>query len=436
MTPRFEMARALTAIVALCVAACQAPPTQKTASANDNTAGEVEALVPDYTAALESNPNDYVAFLRSWFQSATPEIDADDIVRYGFSARDKTASLAAEKVIAGTQAFCGRNGGQIEKASPALVCMASDHRAIARLSVQVFEPSPEQPGALQFTGESAAWIARLNEAQLADYRRVIDTLSGNGAGGGVLLSSGESFEVMRFGRLSAPDFYALKTPNHGLVWLADVVSVKWAPDAVSIVQRGGERIEDSGIGIAPGSTIVRLRPTNDGQLKAEPLTSAQPFRFVTVDPKSKQPRQVRVRADGLIVEITVSRAASKYRGGPIQARFDKKDADAFRRGLVADARKAAANSGKQSYALDLDNPKLRADLDQIGRVGPCARTQSEDRLRSGDIAYTEYLACVEYRQEAEAVISNGAELTPDKTPLLFLGRTAQAPWYDFSGVLR
>jgi len=103
---------------------------------------------------------------------------------------------------------------------------------------------------------------------------------------------------------------------------------------------------------------------------------------------------------------------------------------------VADARKAATSTGKQSYALDLDNTKLRADLDQIGRVGACARTQSEDRLRSGDIAYTEYLACVEYRQEAEAVISNGGELTPDKTPLLFLGRSAQAPWYDFGGVLR
>jgi len=314
--------------------------------------------------------------------------------------------------------------------------MGPDQRPIARLSVQVFDSSSEQPGALQFTGESAAWIARLNEAQLADYRRVVDTLSRNGIGGGVLLSSGQSFEVVRFGRLSAPDFYALKTPNHGLIFLEDVVSVKWAPDAISIVQRGGERIEDNGTGLAPGNTIVRLRPTDDGQLKAEPLTPAQPFRFVTIDSKSKQPRQVRVRADALIVEITVSRSAPKYRGGPIQARFDKKEADAFRRALVADARKTAASTGRQSYALDLDNPKLRADLDQIGRVGPCARTQSEDRLRSGDIAYTEYLACTEYRQEAEAVISNGGELTPDKTPLLFLGRSAQAPWYDFGGVLR
>ncbi|HXX11714.1 MAG TPA: hypothetical protein VEK05_09370, partial [Burkholderiales bacterium] len=388
MTRVAQVARALAAVVLLALSACQTAPTEKPPSTPDITAAEVEALIPEYTSALESNPNDYVAFLKSWFQAATPEIDADDIVRYGLAARDKTAKLAAEKVIAGTQAFCSRNGGQIEKAPPALVCMAPDHRAIARLSVQVFDSSSEQPGALQFTGESAAWIARLNEAQLADYRRVVDTLSRNGIGGGVLLSSGQSFEVVRFGRLSTPDFYALKTPNHGLIFLEDVVSVKWAPDAISIVQRGGERIEDNGTGLAPGNTIVRLRPTDDGQLKAEPLTPAQPFRFVTIDPKSKQPRQVRVRADAQIVEITVSRSASKYRGGPIQARFDKKEADAFRRALVVDARKTAASTGKQSYALDLDNAKLRADLDQIGRVGACARTQSEDRLRSGDIAYT------------------------------------------------
>ena len=433
MKQALHLGRALAAIVTVCVTACQTAPTQKPTP--DTSAAEAEALIPDYTSALESSPNDYVAFLMSWFQAATPEIDAADIVRYGFSAGDKTAQLAAQKVIAGTQAFCSRNGGEIEKAPPALVCLAPDHRAIARLSLQVFQSTAEQPATLQFTGESAAWMARLNEAQLADYRRVIDTLSGNGIRGAVLLSSGQSFEVVRFGRLSAPDFYALRTPNHGLIWLEDVVSVKWGPDAINIVQRGGERIEDSGKGLAPGNTIVRLRPTDDGQLRAEPLTPAQPFRFVYIDPKSKQPRQVRVRADTLIVEITVSRSASKYRGGLIPARFDKKEADAFRRALVADARKTAATTGKQSYALNLDDAKLRADLDQIGRVGSCARTQSEDRLRTGDIAYTEYLACVEYRQEAEAVISSGGELTPDKTPLLFLGRSAQAPWYDFSGVL-
>jgi hypothetical protein len=271
--------------------------------------------------------------------------------------------------------------------------------------------------------------------QLADYRHVIDTLSGNGIGGGVLLASGESFDVIRFGRLAGPDFYALKTPNHGLIWLDDVVSVKWSPDTISIMQRNGEQIEDMAKGLAPGNTIVRLQPTANDQLKAESLTFDQPFRFVYVAPTSKQPRQVRVRKDALIVQVTVSRQPSKYRAGTIRTRFDKKEAEAFRKALVAEAHKTAANTGKKTATLNLDDARLRADLDQIGRVGPCVRTQSEDRLRVGDIAYREYLVCVEYRQEAETVKANGGELTPDKTPLLYLGKAARAPWYNFNGVL-
>jgi hypothetical protein len=421
------------AMVLVMLAACRDTPSRQPTP--DNSAAEATALVPDYRPALQSNANDYIAFLKNWFQDAAPEIDSADIVRYAFSAGDKTADRAAEKLISGNEEFCAQSGGKIVQDPPWLTCVAQDGTAVARLSVQVFHSSPEQQGTLQFTGESAAWMSRLNEAQLADYRRVIDTLSGNGIGGGVLLSSGQSFDVIRFGRLSGPDFYALKTPNHGLIWLDEVVSVKWSPDTISILQRNGEQIEDTGKGLAPGNTIVRLRPTANDQLKAEPLTFDQPFRFVYVDPKSKQPRQVRVRNDALILQITVSRQPSKYRAGTIQPRFDRKEAEAFRKALVAEARKTAANTGKKTETLNLDDAKLRADLDQIGRVGPCARTQSEDRLRVGDIAYSEYLVCVEYRQEAETVKANGGELTPDKTPLLYLTRVARAPWYNFNGVL-
>jgi hypothetical protein len=423
---------AITLVLAM-LTACQDAPTRK--ATPDNSAAEAAALVPNYGPALGSNTNDYIAFLKNWFQGAVPEIDSADIVRYALSAGDKTADLAAERLISGNEAFCSQTSGKIVRDPSSLTCVAQDGRAVARLSVQVFHSSPEQQGTLQFTGESAAWMSRLNEAQLADYRRVIDTLSGNGIGGGVLLASGESFDVIRFGRLAGPDFYALKTPNHGLIWLDDVVSVKWSPDIISIMQRSGEQIDDTAKGLAPGNTIVRLRPTANDQLKAEPLTFDQPFRFVYVGPKSKHPRQVRVRNDALIVQITVSRQPSRYRAGTIQTRFGKKEAEAFRKALVAEARKTAANTGKKTETLNLDDPKLRADLDQIGRVGPCARTQSEDRLRVGDIAYSEYLVCVEYRQEAETVKANGGELTPDKTPLLYLGKAARAPWYNFNGVL-
>jgi hypothetical protein len=431
---RFFLSAPAIAVVLLALAACQSGTSKNILP--DNSVAEASNLVPDYKAALESNASDYVSFLKDWFQGAVPEIDSADIVRYAFSAGDKTAELAAEKLISGNEAFCTQNGGKILQDPAALTCITQDGKVIARLSVQVFHSSPEQQGTLQFTGESAAWMSRLNEAQIADYRRVIDTLSGNGIGGGVLLSSGESFDVVRFGRLSGPDFYALKTPNHGLIWLDDVVSVKWSPDIVRIMQRNGEQIEDTAKGLAPGNTIVRLRPTANDQLKAEPLTFDQPFRFVYVDPKSQQPRQVRVRNDALVLQITISRQPSRYRAGTIQTRFDKKAAEAFRKALVAEARKTAANTARKTETLNLDDAKLRADLDQIGRVGPCTRTQSEDRLRVGDIAYTEYLVCVEYRQEAETVKANGGELTPDKTPLLYLGKAARAPWYNFSGVLK
>jgi hypothetical protein len=235
--------------VAFALTACQSTLSKKTAS--DAAAAEAEALVPNPAPALQSHPEDYIAFLEAWFQGVTPEIGSTDIVRYVFAAADETAELAAERLISGNQAFCTRNGGKILRDPPALTCVAPDARAIARLSVQVFHSSPEQPGTLQFTGESASWIVRLNQVQLADYRRVIDVLSGNGTGGGVLLTSGQSFDAVRFGRLSGPDFYALKTPNHGLIWFEDMVSVKWAVDTISIVQRNGEKIEDTARGLRP-----------------------------------------------------------------------------------------------------------------------------------------------------------------------------------------
>ena len=416
------------------LAACQTMPMTKSNSAN--ATAKADALIPDYTPALQSNPNDYIAFLKAWFQDAPAEIDSPQIVRYNFPADDKTADLAAEKLIHGNEAFCTQNGGKMSPEAAGLGCAGADGRLVSRLSVQVFHATADQPGALQFTGESAAWIARLNEARLADYRRVIDALSGNGVAGNVLLSTGESFDVVRFGRLSATDFYALKTPTHGLVFLSDVVSVKWVPDGMSVVERDGDQYTDPATGLTPGNTLVRLQPTGDNQLQAAPLSFEDPFRFVYLDPKSKQPRQARVRADTRILQINVAAKPSKYRGGSIATRFDKKDREALHKSLVADARKTSTTVGRKTDSIDLDDAKIRADLDQVGRAGPCARSQFEDRARAGDIAYSEYLVCAEYRQEAEAVKAAGGALSPDKTPLLFMGRAARAPWYDFNGVMR
>jgi hypothetical protein len=416
------------------LAACQTMPMTKSNSAS--AAAKADALIPDYTAALQSNPNDYIAFLEAWFQDAPAEIDSPQLVRYNFSADDKTADLAAEKLIRGNEAFCAQNGGKMSQETAGLSCVGAGGKLVSRLSVQVFHATADQPGALQFTGESAAWIARLNEVRLADYRRVIAALSGNGVAGNVLLSTGESFDVVRFGRLSTSDFYALKTPTHGLVFLSDVVSVKWIPDGMNVVERDGDQYAETAQGLAPGNTLVRLQPTVDNQLQAIPLSLEDPFRFVYLDPRNKQPRQARVRADSRILQINVAVKPSKYRGGSIATRFDKRDRDAFHKSLVADARKTSTTIGKKTDSIDLNDAKVRADLEQVGRGGPCVRSQFEDRVRAGDIAYSEYLVCAEYRQEADAVKATGGELSPDKTPLLFMGRAARAPWYDFNGVLR
>jgi hypothetical protein len=428
-------------LVYLLLAACVSKPTapQDTSSpespAPQSSSGP-EALIPDYEQALLAHPDDYIAFMHAWLGDVIPDLESPQFVRYVLSGDDRSTQAGAEQLLAGNRAFCLANTGEVVPEPPAFTCAGADRKAIARLSVSVFHSSADQPATLQFTAESAGWLTRLTEERMGDFRRVVDTLAGNGVAGDVLLSTGEDFEVVRFGRLSAPDFYALKTPNHGLIWFTDLVSAKWSEQGLSVIERDGDAFVESGEGLTPGNTIVRLRPTLDNQLKVEPLTAEEPFRFVYWNAATKQPRQARVRADGRILQITISTKAGRYRSGAIQTRFDKDQQEVFRKTLVSDARKTAANTGKRSDRLNLDDVKLRSDLDQVGRVGPCTRTQSEDRLRTGDVSLSEYLVCAQYRQEAETIKGNGGELTPDKTPLLFLGRAARAPWYDFNGVLR
>ncbi len=424
--------------MALLLGACAAKPisTSSEGAVAPPPAASRQPLIPDYAAALAAHSNDYIAFVRAWLSDSTPELESDQFLHYALSGDDQAVQAGADRLLAGDRAFCAANAGEIVPEPPAFVCAGANRKVLTRLSLSVFHASADQPATLELSAESAAWVARLTEERMVDYRRVIDTLAGNGIAGDVLLSSGESFDVVRFGRLSAPDFYALKTPNHGLIWFTDLVSAKWSEQGLSVVERDGDRFDETGDGLTPASTIVRLRPTLDNQLKAEPISAEEPFRFVYYDSASQQPRQARILADTRILQITTSAKASRYRSGAIKASFDKKQQEGFRKKLVADARKAAANIGRRSDKLDLDDAKLRSDLDQIGRVGPCAHTQSKDRLRTGDISLSEYLVCAQYRQEADTIKTNGGEVTPDKTPLLFLGRAAHAPWYDFNGILR
>lgn len=424
------------------LAGCASKPTAAPSAASEPATSSTPAaaapvaLIPDNTAALAAHHDDYADYVREWLTALTPEVDADELVSYAASGSNVDVQHAAEKLIEGTRAFCTANGGELVSEPPAFTCAGPDRHALARLELTVFDATADQPATLQLSAQSADWVARLAEERMADYRRVLDTLSGNGIAGNVLLSSGENFEVVRFGRLAAPDFYALKTPEHELTWFTDLLSIKWSADGISVTTRNGEEWRENGSALTPGSTIVRLRPTLNAELKAETVGGDAPFRFVYMDPESKQPRQARVRADTRILQITVAAKPGRYRSGAIKTRFDVNQQDVFRKQLSADARKAAANLGRKSDKLDLDDPKMRSDVEQVGRVGACARTQSDDRLRTGDISLSEFLVCGQYRQEADTLKANGGVVTPDKTPLLFLGRAARAPWYDFNGVLR
>jgi len=177
-------------------------------------------------------------------------------------------------------------------------------------------------------------------------------------------------------------------------------------------------------------------PGTDPQVAAVPLTADAPLRFVTVDARSKLPRQVRLRDPNQLLKVTVSPKPALFRSGAIATNFEKKERDAFTRALLADARKAAARLPRKPTRLDLQEGAQREELEKLGRTGPCVRAQTDAGLKTGDLALTEFFVCAQYRAESAFVLKNGGELSPDKTPLLYLGKAAGAPWYDFDGVMR
>jgi hypothetical protein len=79
---------------------------------------------------------------------------------------------------------------------------------------------------------------------------------------------------------------------------------------------------------------------------------------------------------------------------------------------------------------------VRDEVQRMGRNGPCSKSQSDAALKSGDLSLTEFYVCAQYRKESKELLGNDGTISPDKTPLVFLGRAARAPWFDFNGVLR
>jgi hypothetical protein len=419
----------LPAVLALCACTNPGGPARLDPSGS---------LIPEYRDALERQQGDVLAYFEVWLAGDKPAVAQTGASSWSYHASAPVVARSADRLLAGYEAFCTRNQGQIVKDPQAggLRCVGPKEQVLGQLSVDVLHPAEAGPTELRFTVENAEHVREARAAQASRYRQVLHALDGNGPSGDVLLASGELLQVARFGRLSASDVYAVQLPEHGLIPFTELLSVRWTESSVRLILRDGSVIEETGAQLTPSRTLVRLTLAPDQQLLASAPTRDAPLRFVTLDARSKQLRQVRLRNIDQLLKVTVSPRPPGYPGGPIEPKFGSKERDAFAKALAADARKASARLGRKTSRLDLGDSTTREEVEKLGRAGPCARAQSEAGLATGDLALTEYLVCAQYRTEAALVLKNGGQLSPDKTPLLYLSRAARAPWYDFDGVMR
>jgi hypothetical protein len=396
------------------------------------------SLIPEYRAALDRQPENVLAYFETWLAGDKPAATEVGAATWSYLGSGPAIARSSDRLLAGYEAFCTRNHGQIVKDPQAggLRCVGPVEELLAQLSVDVLHPNEAGPTELRFTVETGEHARDARAAQASLYRQVLHVLDGNGPSGNVLLVSGEVLPVARFGRLSGPDVYAVQLPERGLIAFTDLLSVRWTQAGVRVMLRDGSVIEEAGPRLTPSRTLVRLMPGADEQLLALAPTGDAPLRFVTVNARAKQPRQVRLRNADQLLEVTVSPRPPAYPGGPLQLRFGNKERDAFTKALTADARKASARLGRKPARLNLDDAVLREEVEKLGRSGPCTKAQSDAGLKTGDLAVTEFLVCAQYRAESTLVLKNGGQLSPDKTPLLYLSRAAQAPWYDFDGLMR
>jgi hypothetical protein len=392
-------------------------------------------LIPEYRNALDSHPDDLLAYFRAWLHGDRPAADEPGTATWSYSGSSAAVTGTSDRLLAGYEAFCNRNQGQVVKDTQAggLRCIGPKEELLAQLTVEVLHAKAQDRRELRFTVETGA---RVQHARASRYRQVADTLAGNGPGGDVLLASGEVLEVARFGRLAAPDAYAVQLPDRGVIAFTELLSVRWNDDGVRVMLRDGTVVEEGGTNLTPARTLVRLVPAAEQKLEQLPLTRDAPLRFVTIDGRNKMPRQVRLRDANQLLKVTVSHRPTAFKAGPIDTQFQRKERDAFTKSLVTDARKASSRLSRKSAKLDLQNPALREEVEKLGRSGPCAKAHTDTGLKTGDLALSEFFVCAQYRAESTVVLKNGGDMTPDKTPLMFLSKVARAPWYNFDGVMR
>ena len=395
-------------------------------------------LLPDYRTALAKKPQDVTAFFREWLAALPPTQDENGRVAFDVEGSQPEVSSSVERVLAAYEAYCGQQSGTLAKPAdaPGRRCLSASGTLIAGLEVDVVHGGEFQQAELRFAVETGDRMRRTQALHRLQRAQVMQTLSENGPSGNVVLVSGEAFEAARFGRLSGPDYYAIEVPGRFLVPLIDTLSVRWTGDDVRILMRDGSVVTESGKAASPARSLVRLIPSGTQGVETEGMTFDAPFRFVTLEARSKQPRQVRLRDTGQLLEITVSPRPPALRGGALSVRPDTKEMTALTQGLVRDAHRAAKKLNVSPAPIDVGDVRVRDEVQRMGRNGPCSKSQSDAALKSGDLSLTEFYVCAQYRKESKELLGNDGTISPDKTPLVFLGRAARAPWFDFNGVLR
>ncbi len=395
------------------------------------------ALLPDYAPALRQTDGDVLAFFRAWLGPGRADDDSEGRLAYVVSGEQDEVTHSLDRLLAGYDAFCGRAHGKVATGAnaPGQRCTAADGALLAQLNVDLLHAAEGQPAQLAFNVETGERVQRLQAERHGLHVRLLQAQGKTGPGGSVVLASGAAFEVARFGRLSASDYYAIRVRGQPPIPLADIRSVRWNDNGLVLTWPDGATLVQSGKDTSPARTLVRVLASGNDSVSLGAMTYDAPFRFVVLDGR-KQPRQVRIRNLAEVLEITVSRKPAALADGRLTAQVDRREQERFSQALANEARKAAAKAGAAAATLDLSDPKRRQEIERMGVGGPCATSQSDSAVKSGDLSFSEYYVCAEYRREAKLLLANGGAVTPDKTPLIYLGQQARAPWFDFGGVLR
>ena len=105
-------------------------------------------------------------------------------------------------------------------------------------------------------------------------------------------------------------------------------------------------------------------------------------------------------------------------------------AQSMYRYLDADGRVVYSDKPPPAAAKDVQAKSLPQNVIETDAVSFASRDAATK------YPVTLYTFDCEVCKEAQALLANDGSISPEKTPLVFLGRAARAPWFDFGGILR